>query len=95
MELLHQLGVADELDEEQKFMARGVKGVRIIFLLPTKKQFVDIHGRLLRQENDHTWSHLGGRLNRTTYQVDFPGGSFIAPFPASNLTPNRRNAQQS
>ena len=84
LELLRRLGVLDELNAEQREKAAGVKGVRIVFLLPTKKQFVDIHGRLLRQENDDTWSHLGGNLNGTTYQVDFKGGSFIAPFPASD-----------
>lgn len=83
LELLRRLGVLDDLDEDQKEKAAGVKGIRVVFLLPTKKQFVDIHGRLLRQENDDTWSHLRGRLNGTTYQVDFGGGSFIAPFPAS------------
>lgn len=83
LELLRRLGVLDELDEAQQAAAAGLRGVRVVFLLPTKKQFVDIHGRLLRQENDDTWSHLRGSLNGTTYQVDFPGGSFIAPFPAS------------
>lgn len=84
LKLLEELGVLDELDEEQRSKAAGVKGVRVVFLLPTKKQFVDIHGRLLRQENEDTWAHLGGNLNGTTYQLDFAkGGSFIAPFPAS------------
>lgn len=83
LKLLQDLGILDELTDEQKLMAVGVKGIRVIFLLPTKKQFVDIHGRLLRQENDDAWLHLRGKLNGTTYQVDFPGGSFIAPFPAS------------
>lgn len=83
LELLERLGVLHELDADQREKAAGVKGVRVVFLLPTKKQFVDIHGRLLRQENEDTWSHLGGNLNGTTYQVDFKGGSFIAPFPAS------------
>lgn len=83
LELLEQLGVLGELDDEQRAAARGVKGIRVVFLLPTKKQFVDIHGRLLRQENADVWSHLRGSINGTTYQTDFRGGSFIAPFPAS------------
>ena len=58
LELLRRLGVLDELNAEQREKAAGVKGVRIVFLLPTKKQFVDIHGRLLRQENDDTWSMM-------------------------------------
>lgn len=83
IKLLQDLGILGELTDEQKLMAIGVKGVRVVFLLPTKKQFIDIHGRLLRQENDGDWSHLRGRLNGTTYQVDFNGGSIIVPFPAS------------
>lgn len=83
LELLDKLGVGGELTPEQRQKAAEVRGVRVVFLCPTHKQFVDIHGRLLKQENDGTWSQLRGRLNGTTYQVGFDGGSFIAPFPAS------------
>ena len=83
LELLQRLGVLDELTEDQKQKAATVRGVRIVFLMPTHKQYADVHGRLLKQENEHAWSHLKGKVNGTTYQAEFPGGSFIAPFPAS------------
>lgn len=84
LELLERLGIADDLTPEQRLKCKSVRGVRIVFLMPTRKQFADVHGRLFAEENEGDWAQLGGKLNRTTYQIEFPGGSWIAPFPASD-----------
>jgi hypothetical protein len=52
--------------------------------MPTFKQCVDTHGALLQAELDGRWSFLGGRVNRTRWRVDFPGGSWIQFFGAEN-----------
>jgi hypothetical protein len=58
------------------------RGVRIVVLMPTLKQFKDVHGLAIERENDEDWSYLGGKLDRTTWQIRFPDGSWIQPFPA-------------
>lgn len=58
------------------------KGIRIVVLMPTLKQFKDVHGLAIERENDEDWVHLGGKLDRTTWQIRFPDGSWIQPFPA-------------
>lgn len=59
-------------------------GVRIVLLAPTFKQAVDVHGNWLDYELRNEWSFLRGRLNRTKWRVDFPGGSWIQFFGAEN-----------
>lgn len=61
------------------------RGIRIAMLGPTRKQLVDIFGAQLRTalETSHTeqgWRFLGGKLNRTIWRVEFPGGSWIQFF---------------
>ncbi len=58
------------------------KPVRIIALAPTLKQWKDIHAEHLVAEVDDTWAFLGGKLDRTTMQINFPDGSWWKPFPA-------------
>jgi hypothetical protein len=59
------------------------RGVRIIGLCPTLKQFRDIHGFQLEIENAGEWSFLKGKLNKSTLRLEFPGGSWFQPMPAA------------
>lgn len=61
------------------------RGVRITVLMPTLKQFKDVHLANLQAElgPDGEFEWLGGRVDRQTGHVRFPGGSSIRPFPAS------------
>lgn len=63
---------------------RTIYGVRIVFLMPTFKQFRDIHARQLLQELAGEFAALGASVNRSTFTVEFPGGSWIQVFPASD-----------
>lgn len=60
------------------------KGVRIVLLAPTFKQAVDVHGSALDAELAGEWSFLRGKLNKTKWRVEFPGGSWIQFFGAEN-----------
>jgi hypothetical protein len=59
-------------------------GVRIIALMPTLKQFKDVHGEGIEQDLHPSgkWGHLGGKIDRTGWGIKFPGGSWVKPFPA-------------
>lgn len=61
------------------------RGVRIIVLMPTLKQFKDVHWSGIEQElgPGGTWEHLRAKLDRQSGSITFPGGSFLKPFPAS------------
>jgi hypothetical protein len=59
-----------------------LRGVRIIWLMPSLKQFKAVHGADLDSEITGDWACLRGRLNRTDYRIEFPGGSWLQPFPA-------------
>jgi hypothetical protein len=86
LDLLREIGV--HLDPEQASKAERVRGVRVVFLMPTLKQFKDVHGAALKNEVTE-WAHLGPRPNWTEYSVAFPGGSWMAPFPAEQHSSQR------
>jgi hypothetical protein len=69
---------------------RRRKGVRIVWLMDTLKHFRDVHGALMREElsdnGRHGWGFLGGSVNKSTLRVEFPGGSWMQPFPALEHT---------
>lgn len=58
------------------------RGIRIVGLMPTLKQFRDVHQGKIEEELGDDWAFLGGKLNRSTMRIDFPGGSWFQPFPA-------------
>lgn len=63
-----------------------LRGVRIVVLMPTLKQYKDVHasgiaGELLDPDGDFYF--LGGKYDRSTGEVRFPGGSVVKPMPAS------------
>jgi hypothetical protein len=64
---------------------KPLRGVRITSLMPTLKQFRDVHWADIEAEleGDGQWAWLGAKLDRQTCQIDFPGGSWVKPFPAS------------
>lgn len=69
-------------DKVRENALRPFKGIRIIVLMPTLKQFKDVHGLLYERNVEEDWAFLRGKLDRTTWQVKFPDGSWIQPFPA-------------
>lgn len=62
-----------------------LRGVRIVVLMPTLKQFKDVHWEGIERElgPGGQWEFLGAKLDRNTGQIHFPGGSWVKPFPAS------------
>ena len=64
---------------------KKLRGVRITSLMPTLKQFRDVHWADIESEltGDGPWAWLGAKLDRQTCQITFPGGSWVKPFPAS------------
>ena len=78
----------------------GKRGVRIVHLMPTFKQFRDVYSELIDEmmnpphEGSGTgiaglFYWLGARLNRTTWHISFPGGSWIQPFGAREANSSR------
>lgn len=67
------------------------RGVRITVLMPTLKQFKDVHwSGIVEALIGGEWAWLGARLDRQSGQIRFPGGSSIRPFPANEY--NARTA---
>jgi hypothetical protein len=58
------------------------RGVKIAVLMPTLKQFKDVHGGGILEDLAGEWSWLGGKLDRSRWAIEFPGGSWVKPFPA-------------
>lgn len=52
-------------------------GIRIVLLMPTLEQAKKVHADLMLDELENDWAFLGGKVNRTTWRVTFPGGSWI------------------
>ncbi len=69
-------------------------GSRTIGLCPTLKQFKDIHGAALEDECYGDWKQLGGKLNRSTLQIEFPDGSWFKPMPAQNASSKAARGQR-
>ena len=79
----------------------GKRGVRIVHLMPTFKQFRDVYAELIEEmlnpppEGEHSggiaglFYWLGAKLNRTTWHISFPGGSWIQPFGAKEANRSR------
>ena len=61
-------------------------GIGGVFLMDTLKHFRDVHAQAMLNELAGDWSFLGGKVNRSTLRVEFPGGSWLQPFPAAEHT---------
>lgn len=66
-------------------------GVRIVHLMPTFKQARDVYEDLVWNElqPDGEFGWLGARINRTTWQIRFPGGSWIKWFGCREANASR------
>lgn len=75
-----------EWDGRKCHPSQPFRGVRIGWLMPSRKQFVDVHSSsILDDLSPHgTFGFLGGKINRTTWNIQFPGGSELTPFPATD-----------
>ncbi len=67
------------------------RGVAIGVMMPTLKQFKDVHSEGIAEElaSDGPWGFLGGKYDKSTGKVTFPGGSTVTPFPAAEYTSKR------
>lgn len=66
------------------------RGIRIVHLMPTHKQCVDVHGKDTLEELYHSeWAALGGVVNKTRWEIKFPGGSWIQWFGTTDANNNR------
>lgn len=66
------------------------RGIRIVHLMPTHKQCVDVHGKDTLEELYHKeWAMLGGVVNKTRWEIKFPGGSWIQWFGTTDANNNR------
>lgn len=64
------------------------RGVAIGVMMPTLKQFKDVHADGIQEElaADGPWGFLRGKYDKQTGKVTFPGGSTVTPFPAAEHT---------
>lgn len=85
--------LVSEWEHKQRPGALGrLTGVRINLLMPTLKQAKDVHLEGVESELTGEWAHLRPtRIDRNSFQIDFPGGSRVKVFPASNY--NSRTAR--
>ncbi len=78
----------------------GKRGVRIVHLMPTFKQFRDVYAELIEEmlnppAGEETggiaglFYWLGAKVNRTTWHISFPGGSWIQPFGTKEANRSR------
>ena len=79
----------------------GKRGVRIVHLMPTFKQFRDVYAELIEEmvnappegmkpsSLSGLFHALGAKLNRTTWHISFPGGSWIQPFGTKEANRSR------
>jgi hypothetical protein len=70
---------------------KPLRGVRVIALMPTLRQFVAVHGAAIRDElaPDGPWGKLGGKINNTTHEIVFRDGSTFIPVPAAQANSAR------
>lgn len=80
-------------DGKERETADGtIRGIRIILLYPTIAQFKRIKmAQALLDELSPAgrWGFLGADINRTTWEIRFPGGSWIQVVSAENIDDNR------
>jgi hypothetical protein len=81
---LAYLLIAQWEHRERQTPSGRVRGIRIVFLLPTFKMFRDVHSRAMLDELQNEFASLEASVDRTTFTVTFPGGSSIQVFPASD-----------
>jgi phage terminase large subunit len=88
------LSVAENFGILRKDALDPFRGIRIIGLCPTLKQFRDIHGAALESELTGHWKQLGGKLNRSTLRIEWPDGSWFQPMPAQTASSKAARGQR-
>ena len=81
--------IAKWFGKKRKTLDGEITGIRVYLLMPTLKQFKQVHGALLEAENAGKWAFLGGKLNKTDWSITFPDGSYFIPVPAALATSER------
>lgn len=76
--------LVSQWDGKQREGVPGLRGIRIVLLMPTFKQATDNYAALVQNELDGDWAFLGGKINKTKWRIEFPGGSWIQFFGAEN-----------
>jgi len=79
---LAQIQVRSHDGRDRPGALKPLRGIRIIWLMPSLKQFKKVHGGAFEEEINGDWAGLRGKLNHTDFRVEYPGGSWIQPFPA-------------
>lgn len=66
---------------------KNLQGIRIAIVTPTRKQGLDIHAADIEADlaPDGEFGFLGGKFNRTSWRINFPGRSWIQFFGADTL----------
>jgi hypothetical protein len=76
--------LVSQWDGKERDGRPGLRGIRIVLLMPTFKQATDNYASLVQAELDGPWAFLGGKVNKTKWRIEFPGGSWIQFFGAEN-----------
>jgi hypothetical protein len=82
----------DHVVRRNESLNKTYRGVRIAFVMPTLAQFKRIgHAQAFLSDlaPNGEWGMLGGEVNRTDWQINFPGGSTIQVVSADNIDNNR------
>lgn len=79
------LQIAQHEFKQRQRCPKRLLGARVLGLMPTLKQFKDVHmdGLLAELGKGGQWDFLGAKINSNLGHVSFPGGSWIRPFPAT------------
>lgn len=73
-------------------LKKTYRGIRIAFVMPTLAQFKRIgHAQAILSElaPSGEWGFLGAEINRTEWQINFPGGSTVQVVSADSIDNNR------
>jgi hypothetical protein len=82
LDILRELGRdISQMESADGISPHALRGIRVVFLMPTLKQFKDVHGAGLKSDL-HDWAFLGPKPNWTDWRIELPGGSWMQPFPA-------------
>jgi len=68
-----------------------MRGIRIVLMLPSFKQAKDLYALKLEQALGPSgkFGFLGARIDRVTWRIRFPGGSWLQLFGAENARGSR------
>jgi hypothetical protein len=82
LENMSFLQIAQRYGRYRTEARRPFTGTRVTWLMPTLKQFKDVHGAQIRDLVENDWAFMEPQLDRTTWRITFGDGSWMQPFPA-------------